>query len=135
NLYNLIKDPLSSNPCTSANTSGCFQDGGVVGRIPANRLYQPGVNILKLWPLPNAGGPGFGYNYETTAPTENIVSWQPAFRFDYNVTPNLRATVKYSAWWQADHPFIGSIPGFNDTKMQHAALTGHTTAANCTQDG
>ena len=132
NLYNLIKDPLSPNPCTAANTSGCFQSGGVVGQIPADRLYQPGLNILKLWPLPNAGGPGFGYNYQTTAPTEHILSWQPAARVDYNVRQNLRATFKYSAWWQADHTFIGTIPGFNDTKMQAKPVVSWTTSADYT---
>ena len=34
-LFNLIKDPLSTLPCTAANTAGCFQDGGVLGKIPA----------------------------------------------------------------------------------------------------
>ena len=121
-LYPFIKDPQSTAACSAANTAGCFQDGGVVGRIPANRLYQPGVNILKLWPTPNIDGTGLGYNYQVSAPEENIVSWQPAFRFDYNVIPNLRATFKYSAWWQADHTFTGTIPGFNDTKMQHAPV-------------
>ena len=36
------------------DTRGCFQDGGVLGRIPQNRLYPLGLNILNLWPLPNA---------------------------------------------------------------------------------
>src|SRR5436190_16501553 len=89
NLYPFIKDPLSTAACSSTNTAGCYQDGGVIGRIPANRLYQPGVNILKLWPLPNINGAGLGYNYQVTAPTEKVVSWQPAVRFDYNVLKNL----------------------------------------------
>ncbi|HUC75160.1 MAG TPA: carboxypeptidase regulatory-like domain-containing protein, partial [Vicinamibacterales bacterium] len=33
-LFNLIKDPLSSQPCAATNTAGCFQDGGVLGKIP-----------------------------------------------------------------------------------------------------
>src|SRR5262249_3428497 len=53
NLYTLIKDPLSPNACTTSNTSGCFQADGILGRIPADRVYQPGLNILKLWPMPN----------------------------------------------------------------------------------
>ncbi len=51
-VYNLIKDPLSSSACSAAIKTGCFQDGGVLGKIPASRLYQPGVNILNLWPQP-----------------------------------------------------------------------------------
>ena len=35
-LFNLIKDPNSTLPCAAANTAGCFQAGGVLGRIPAD---------------------------------------------------------------------------------------------------
>ena len=35
-LYNLIKDPSSPIACTAADTRGCFQDGGVIGKIPAS---------------------------------------------------------------------------------------------------
>src|SRR5262245_38258022 len=45
-LFNLIKDPSSTLPCTAANTAGCFQAGGVLGKIPANRLYPIGQQIL-----------------------------------------------------------------------------------------
>ena len=130
NRYPYIRDPLSSSPCSSTNTAGCFQDGGVLGRIPANRLYQPGLNILNLWALPNIDGTRLPYNYQGTRPTESVLSWQPAFRFDYNVKQNLRATFKYSAWWQADHTFVGTIPGFNDTTMQHRPVDNYTTSVN-----
>ena len=30
-LFNLIKDPTSTLPCTAASTAGCFQAGGVLG--------------------------------------------------------------------------------------------------------
>ena len=52
--YNFIKDPLpAGRRAAPPRPSGCFADGGVLGRIPANRLYQTGLNILKLYPLPN----------------------------------------------------------------------------------
>ncbi len=35
-----IKDPLSSSPCSASNTAGCFQAGGVIGRIPAPAARQ-----------------------------------------------------------------------------------------------
>ena len=37
-------------PCSAADTRGCFQDGGVLGRIPANRLYAPGLAVLEHLP-------------------------------------------------------------------------------------
>ena len=54
NLFPFIRDARTGLPCSATNTTGCFQDGGVVGRIPQSRLYAPGMAILNnLWPLPN----------------------------------------------------------------------------------
>ena len=50
NLFPYIKDYTTGLPCSAANTSGCFADGGVLGKIPANRIYQPGLNALKIYP-------------------------------------------------------------------------------------
>ena len=52
-LFNLIRDASTDLPCTAADTRGCFQDGGVLGTIPQNRLYGLGMNILKTYPEPN----------------------------------------------------------------------------------
>ena len=53
-LFNTIKDPNNPLPCTTANTAanpgGCFIDGGVLGRIPANRLFAPSLALLSLFP-------------------------------------------------------------------------------------
>src|SRR5438876_3279784 len=48
-----IKDPLSTSPCNATNTAGCFQSGGVIGRIPADRQYALGLALLNRYPLPN----------------------------------------------------------------------------------
>jgi hypothetical protein len=127
NLYRLIRDTSTGLPCTTADTSGCFQDGGVLGRIPANRLYEPGINILKMYPLPNiAAAPGSPYNYEITRPSENLLAYQPAVRLDYQPTARLRASFKYTGWSQRKETVNGSIPGFNDTRMQNPVVS--TTA-------
>ena len=77
--------------------TACFRDGGVLGRIPANMLYQTGLNILKLYPLPNiANVPARRTTTSScTRPAESILSWQPAVRLDYQPTQKLRATFKY----------------------------------------
>ena len=67
--YNLIRDYTTGLPCTATNTSGCFQDGGVLGRIPANRLYAPGLAILNAFPLPNVPNAA-GYNFESQVAVE-----------------------------------------------------------------
>ena len=45
-LFNTIKDPLVNGTCTSSNQAACFKDGGALGRIPAGRLYAPGIAML-----------------------------------------------------------------------------------------
>src|SRR5262249_55187106 len=40
NPFPYIKDPLISGTCSAANQAACFNDGGTLGKIPANRLYQ-----------------------------------------------------------------------------------------------
>ena len=42
--------------------------------FPANRLYQTGINLLNLYPLPNINGAGLAYNYELTRPTEKALA-------------------------------------------------------------
>jgi hypothetical protein len=70
-LYPYIRDYTTGLPCSAANTSGCFKDGGVLGRIPANRLYQVGLNILKMYPQSNTPDAiTQGYNYVSQEPQE-----------------------------------------------------------------
>jgi hypothetical protein len=133
NPYPYIKNPDVTGTCASGNTAACFADGGVLGRIPASQLYQPGINVLKLWPLPNAAStPGQAYNYEITRPTESILSWQPAVRVDYQPTQKLRATFKYSGWQQRNQTINGTLPGFNDTRMQRPVVSSWVTTMNYT---
>src|SRR6185503_1707355 len=133
NPYPFIKDPLLTGACDANNQTACFRDEGVIGRIPADRLYQTGLNILKMWPLPNtAVAPGQSYNYEITRPEESILSWQPAMRVDYQPTQKLRATFKYSGWQQRNQVINGTLPGFNDTKMQRPIGSSWVATANYT---
>ncbi len=136
NPYPYVKDPRLSGTCSASSQVACFADGGVLGRIPADMLYQPGLNILKMYPLPNIAPENMqaqqNYNYEITRPDESILSWQPAVRVDYTISTNLRANAKYSAWRQKDYTFLGTIPGFNDTKMQTAPVSNLTMSVNYT---
>jgi Carboxypeptidase regulatory-like domain len=129
-LYNFIRDPQLAGACTAADQTACFRDGGVLGRIPANRLYQTGLNILRQYPMPNATVPGVAFNYEFIRPEEKILSWQPALRIDYQPSQKLRVTGKYSGWQQRRDLIAGSIPGFNDTQMQRPVISNLTFSAN-----
>jgi len=118
--FNLIRDASTNQPCTAANTAGCFKDGGVLGKIPANRLYQPGLAILNnLWPATNHTQlAGENYNYEVQAPVVKTYTYQPTVRMDYQFSPTLRLTGKFNGQNNAPgRPVIpGSLPGFNDTQ-------------------
>jgi len=122
NLYRYIKDPNRTGLCTAADQTACFKDGDVLGRIPADRLYQPGLNILKMWPLPNNASTVTGANYAIIRPAESILGYQPAARVDYQPTPSLRVSVKYQGAIQRQQVFNGTIPGFNDSKMVHPRI-------------
>lgn len=131
NLYPYIKDPRLTGACSATTQVGCFADGGVLGRIPADQLYQVGLNILRQFPMPNlASSPGVAYNYEFTRPTEDILSWQPALRVDYQPWTALRTTFKYSGWQQRRQTINGSLPGFNDSRMQNPIISTWAVSVN-----
>jgi hypothetical protein len=95
NLYPYIRDYTLNLSCSSTNTTGCFSDGGVLGRIPQNRLWPLGLKILNLYPLPNytpAANENFNYRtQESTATPER----NDTLRIDYNVSKNWRI---WGAW-------------------------------------
>ncbi len=93
NLFPYIRDYTLNLPCNATDQSGCFKDGGVLGKIPANRIFTPGLNILKIYPLPNRTGT-VGFNYETQEPTSDPQR-QDLYRGDWNVNEKWRATGKY----------------------------------------
>jgi len=101
-----------------------FATGGTFPNktIPSDRLYQPGLAILKLWPEPNTTG--LNYNYEVELPTVNTLIQQPALRLDYQPMSAWRITGKYAGQMRSHEvnsiggaaaPGVGArIPGFND---------------------
>ena len=90
-----IKDPLSSNSCSAANTSGCFADAGVLGRIPQNRLYAPGLAILNFFPKPNAvSAANKGFNYQSLV-SDTKPRREDLIRMDYNLSSKWRIWGRY----------------------------------------
>src|SRR5437867_3285940 len=125
-LFNLIKDPNSTAACTAANTAGCFQAGGVLGRIPTDRLYSTGIALLSRYPLPNVTQlAGMSYNYEVQAPTTDNLTQQPAVRIDYQFSSKLRFTGKYSGQRARRLITPGTIGGFNDVLNPYPYITNY----------
>ena len=132
-LFNLIKDPNSSSPCIAGNTAGCFQAGGVLGKIPADRLYSTGLALLSRYPLPNVTqGAGQNYNYEAPAATTDNLTQQPAIRIDYQASSNLRITGKYNGQRARKLVTPGTIDGFNDVLNPYPFITNYGVTANWT---
>jgi Carboxypeptidase regulatory-like domain len=133
NLFNLIRDASTNLPCTAADQRGCFGFAeGAVGRIPQNRLYQTGLNILKQYPMPNIDVPGVAYNYESPSPQVKTLNNQPAIRVDYQPFTQLRTIFKYAAEMQRKEVFPGSIPGFNDVQTQNPIIATIAASVNYT---
>src|SRR5262249_43124110 len=82
-----------TDPKAGVNYQGaCFKDGDTLGKIPIDRLYGLGLNILKIYPLPNTTSVGF--NYVTESPT-NQPERQDLVRVDYNLSSAWRVSGHY----------------------------------------
>ena len=130
NPFPYIRDWTTNRPCSASNQSGCFRADGVLGRIPTDRLYDTGLNILKLYPLPNLNIPGVSYNYEARRPEQSLLAQQPVVRLDYQPWPKLRGTLKIAEWRQQNETVLGTIPGLTDSKQYHPFITLLATTIN-----
>ena len=115
-----IRDTSLGLACSATNTSGCFNDGGKLGKIPQNRLYGLGLNILNSYPLPNTQG--LNYNLQTVAPTVSSNTFQHVIRVDYQASSKLRVSAKYAGQNATVQTNPGSLPGYNDTVFQFPAI-------------
>jgi hypothetical protein len=124
-LYNFIYDASSGLPkssCSAAVQTACYQDGGVVGKIPISKLYGPGMAILNQYPTPNNpnAGTARAYNYSTTLPVQNLLTYTPVIRLDYQSSQKLRVT------WKWDGASARIVPGFTVNGQNQGALPGFT---------
>jgi len=98
-----IRNPLmpasTCVPTATGDHSGCFQYGGVMGRIDPSSLYQPGLNALNIYPNSNADR-GSGLNYASQKADELPVN-QQLLRIDFQPTDKWRVTGRYM--WNSDN--------------------------------
>lgn len=65
-----VKDPLKTGACNASDQTACFNDGGIINKIPANRLSANGLALLKAFPDPVAGFYSSGANFFQSRPAE-----------------------------------------------------------------
>jgi hypothetical protein len=108
-----------------------YQDNGNPfpgSKIPQSRIYAPGLAVLTRYPgqtLDQAAGTN--YNYQVDPMSYNQLTQQPAVRLDYQFTPNVRISGKYSAQLQRSVKQIGTIPGFNDSYVPYPNIINYGT--------
>ena len=88
-----IRDFTTGLPCSASDTRGCFQDGGVLGRIPQSRLYAPGLAALNIFPTANFSG-GSGLNFTSQVP-DQAPRREELLRMDFQPTDRWRITGRY----------------------------------------
>ena len=132
-LFNFIHNPASSGACSATDQSGCFADGGVLGRIPASSLYSTGLAVLNRYPAPSlTQQPNTNYNLQIDPPKVSQTVQQPAIRVDYQLSSKLRVTGKYAGQRQAPLTTPGNIPGFTDVLSPYPFITNYAVTANYT---
>lgn len=99
--------------------------------IPAGSLYAPGLAVLNQYPAPNhEQQPGEGYNLEVVRPMDRELVQQPAARVDYQFSPRLRLSAKYSGQRQRERVVPGTLPGFNDALLPRPYISNYGVTAN-----
>ena len=92
-VVRFIRDPRLTGACTAADQTACFRDGGIVNKIPANRLSPNGLGFLRAQPEPI---PGFftstGQNFFQDRPAETD---QRKDTVSVDFYPNERHQIKY----------------------------------------
>ena len=107
-----IRDYTTGLPCVTTPTGdhrGCFQDGGVLGKIPANRLYSPGLAILNVYPLPNAQSVlNRGFNFRSQI-SDSYPRREDMVRIDYKQSDSLTLFGRFVNNMDAVSSFYGSF--------------------------
>lgn len=116
----------NGNPVTIRDyTTGQPFPGNV---IPQDRLYQIGLNTLRMWPEPNTTG--LNHNLEIARPVDEFMLQQPAVRLDYQPSTSWRFTGKYSAQRQTVRLIPGTMPGLNDVTHNFPTIHALSMTAN-----
>ena len=91
-LFPYIRDYTTGKPCSAANTAGCFQYGGIVGRVDPSRLSSEGLAILNAYPLPNTNSGNYNF---VSGISDQYPRREDVVRIDYNPNDKLRTFYRW----------------------------------------
>ncbi|MBP6821188.1 MAG: TonB-dependent receptor [Acidobacteria bacterium] len=87
-----VKDPLKTGACNATDQTACFNDGGIVNKIPTNRLSANGLALLKAFPDPVAGFYSSGSNFFQSRPA---LTNQRKENVNIDYLPNEKNQIKF----------------------------------------
>ncbi len=132
-LFNIIRDHQTGLTCSATSTAGCFQDGGVLGRIPANRLYQHGHRNRSIATRCRTSSRRRARTTTTRWMHRRLknLTQQPAIRLDYQLSSRSCAfTGKYSGERARRLTTPGLIQGFTDVFNPNPFITNYAVTVN-----
>ena len=129
-----LKDPQSTFPCAAApgDQRGCFRDGGVLSKIPQNRLNPVALKIQDLfYPLPNFGNTSVftskNFQQLVTRPADPNTYWTT--RIDHRFSNKTFVYGRYTWQRQYNTPFDANLPTIGritDTRNTRNAVVSWT---------
>ncbi|MFN7928782.1 MAG: carboxypeptidase regulatory-like domain-containing protein [Blastocatellia bacterium] len=87
-----VKDPLKAGVCNATDQTACFNDGGIINKIPAARLSANGLALLKAFPDPIAGFFSGGSNFFQSRPLQTN---QRKENINVDYLPNEKNQIKF----------------------------------------
>ena len=87
NIFPYIRDYTTGKPCSSMNTTGCFQYEGVIGKIDPTRLSPVGLAVLDAYPAPNAVANNYNF---VSGVSDQYPRREDVVRVDFNPNDKLR---------------------------------------------
>ena len=86
-----VKDPLKTGACSATDQTACFNDGGVINKIPTNRLSPNGLALLRAYADPIPGFFSAGSNFFQSRPA---LTNQRKENVNIDVLPNEKNQIK-----------------------------------------
>ena len=87
-----VRDPQKAGACNATDQTACFNDGGIINKIPTARLSPQGLALLKVFPDPVAGFFSGGSNFFQSRP---VLTNQRKENVNIDYLPNEKNQIKF----------------------------------------